>query len=100
MRNNDIDMLDGLANSLVSDELSALRTWSIKSQSSGGPENTVRKQIGSVQAVLEDVVVQIFTDARVAKESALDTKVVSVRPTVVRRLFARDFQSAVYLTLV
>lgn len=90
------DKSDGLADSLVLDELTAPRIRPTQSRSSAAPEQTDRKLIARMQALLNDALVNVFAEAGVVTESAPDTKVMSMMPKIINPSFSWHLPMSFY----
>lgn len=86
------DSFDNLADKLMPEEYSALSNWPFRGVLSGSREDTVRKQIESTPALVENAVVWLFSDAGSATESSLVSKGRSTIRAVFNRTVLKAFQ--------
>lgn len=93
-------MFEAVTDRLGLEELLTFRIRATRSASSTRLVKTVREQIASILALLEDAVVRLFGDAGGAKETRPDTKLKSVLRTVVNRAVAQAFQSLSFYLVV
>lgn len=87
-------MFKSLADRPVVDERPASRIRLTESSSSVRPEDTVRSQFASIPAIVEDVVIPIFGEARRLLKSCLDTSAVVVVSMLANRSITKVLHSS------
>lgn len=88
------DTFDALTDRPVSEEGPVSRIRLKHSPSPAQLDNTVREQIASIPALVENAVMRFFGNAGKVTESSPNTKVIPVIKTVVSGALAKDLRSA------
>lgn len=94
------DTLNGLADRPLFEQHPASRNLPPHFASSASVESTIREQVATIPALVDDALTRLFGDAGRSSDSSLDTKVIFVIPTVVSIALDNAIRSAAYYSAV